>query len=119
MCRGVEVLRRCKTFLATTTISEGPIRVVILKFDNGETAAYFSNEIDMSVEILLETVADRWAIEEFFPDTKETCGAGKQQVRNVWSSIACSNINAWLYGLVELECWDAPVEQLVDRSDRP
>jgi hypothetical protein len=51
--------------------------------------------------------------------TKETWGAGKQQVRNVWSNIACWNINAWLYGLVELECWDTDVEQVVDRSDRP
>ena len=80
MCRGVAVHRRYKTFLATTTITEGPIRVVILKFDNGETAAYFSTEIEMSVEMLLETLADRWAIEEFFHDTKETLGAGKQQV---------------------------------------
>ncbi len=53
------------------------------------------------------------------PRYQETWGAGKQQVRNVWSNIACWNINAWLYGLVELECWDTPVEQLVDRSDRP
>jgi hypothetical protein len=92
---------------------------VILKFDNGETAAYFSTNQNMAVEMILETVAGRWAIEEFFHDTKETWGAGKQQVRNVWSNIACWNINAWLYGLVELECWDTPVEQLVDRSDRP
>lgn len=119
VCRGVAVLRHYKTFLATTTITDRPIRVVILKFDNGETAAYFSTNQNMAVEMILETVAGRWAIEEFFHDTKETWGAGKQQVRNVWSNIACWNINAWLYGLVELECWDTPVEQLVDRSDRP
>lgn len=119
VCRGVAVLRHYKTFLATTSIADGPIRVVIVRFDNGETAAYFSTNPTMSVELILETVAGRWAIEEFFHDTKETWGSGKQQVRNVWSSIACWNINAWLYGLVELECWDAPKEQVVDRSDRP
>ena len=119
VCRGVAVLRHYKSFLATTSIADGPIRVVIVRFDNGETAAYFSTDPNMSVEMILETVAGRWAIEEFFHDTKETWGAGKQQVRNVWSNIACWNINAWLYGLVELECWDADMKQVVDRSDRP
>lgn len=119
VCRGAAVLRHYKTFLATTSIADGPIRVVIVRFDNGETAAYFSTDPDMSVEMILETVAGRWAIEEFFHDTKETWGAGKQQVRNVWSNIACWNINAWLYVLVELECWDAEMKQVVDRSDRP
>lgn len=119
VCRGVTVLRHCKTFLATTSIADGPIRVVIVRFDKGQTAAYFSSDPNMSVEMILETVAGRWAIEEFFHDTKETWGAGKQQVRNVWSNVACWNINAWLYGLVELECWDAEVKAVVDRSDRP
>ena len=45
-------------------------------------------------------------------------GAGQQQVRNVWSSIGCWHLNTWLYSLVELACWDRPVEELVDRSDR-
>lgn len=119
VCRGAAVLRHYKSFLATTSIADSPIRVVIVRFDNGETAAYFSTDPNMSVEMILETVAGRWAIEEFFHDTKETWGAGKQQVRNVWSNIACWNLNAWLYGLVELECWDADMKQMVDRSDRP
>lgn len=119
VCRGVAVLRHYKTFLATTSIADGPIRVVIVRFENGETAAYFSTDPNMSAEVILETVAGRWAIEEFFHDTKETWGAGKQQVRNVWSNIACWNLNAWLYALVELECWDTEMNQVVDRSDRP
>jgi len=102
VCRCVAVLRHYKTFVATTSIADGPIRVVIVRFDAGETAAYFSTDPKMTVEMILETVAGRWAIEEFFHDTKETWGAGKQQVRNVWSNIACWNINAWLYGLDEL-----------------
>ena len=28
---------------------------------------------------------------------------GKQQVRNVWSNVACWNLNAWLFAFVELE----------------
>lgn len=69
--------------------------------------------------MILETVAGRRAIEEFFHETKETWGAGKQQVRNVWSHIAYWNLNAWLYALVELECWDAEMNQVAYRSDRP
>ncbi|MEQ1903866.1 MAG: hypothetical protein ABL888_06755, partial [Pirellulaceae bacterium] len=63
--------------------------------------------------------SDRWAIEEHFHDVKEIWGAGEQQVRNVWSSVGCWNLCGWLYSLVELECWDDPSEQLVERSDRP
>lgn len=119
VCRGVAVLRRFKTFLATTTILDSPIRVVILDFGNGQWAAYFSTDIDMPVEQILDTVAGRWAIEEYFHDTKEVWGAGKQQVRSVWSNIACWNINGWLFTLIELESWETDLEMMVDRSERP
>ncbi len=73
----------------------------------------------MEVRRILETVAGRWAIEEYFHDTKEICGAGKQQDRNIWSNIACWNLNGWLYTMVELESWESKTEDLVDRSARP
>jgi hypothetical protein len=73
----------------------------------------------MPVEQLLEGVAGRWAIEEYFHDSKEAWGAGKQQVRNVWSNIACWNINGWLFTLIELESWETELETMVDRSERP
>ena len=59
-----------------------------------------------------------WAIEEHFHDVKEVWGAGQQQVRNVWSNIACWNLNQWLYTLVELCCWDLDKTALVDRRTR-
>jgi hypothetical protein len=46
-------------------------------------------------------------------------GAGKQQVRSIWSNIACWNINGWLYTLIELASWEVEFEKLVDRSERP
>ena len=73
----------------------------------------------MSIEMILTTVANRWSIEEHFHDVKEIWGAGQQQVRNLYSNIGCWNLCGWLHALVELECWDKPREQLVDRSDRP
>jgi hypothetical protein len=118
-CRGVSVLRRYKTFVATTALVGSPIRVVIVDFGSGSWAAYFSTDIDMEVRMILETVAERWAIEEHFHDTKEVWGAGQQQVRNVWSNIACWNINGWLYTLVEMDSWDKEKATMVDRSDRP
>jgi hypothetical protein len=118
-CRGVMKEGRFKTFLATSHIVGGAVRVVLLEHPNGNWAAYFSTDISMSVEQILKTVSDRWAIEEVFHDVKEIWGAGEQQVRNVWSNVGCWNLCCWLYSLVELECWDQPKEQLVDRSDRP
>lgn len=118
LCRGSKVTRQYKSFLATTHLTGGVIRVVIVKFDNG-WAAYFSTDANVSVENILEMVADRWAIEEHFHDVKEVCGAGQQQVRNVWSNIACWHLNAWLFTMVELCSWDKPHEELSDRTDRP
>jgi len=117
--RGVMVEGRCKTFLATSHIVGSPVRVVLLEHPGGSWAAYTSTDASMNVEAILKAVSDRWAIEEHFHDVKEVWGAGDQQVRNVWSNIGCWNLCGWLYALVELECWDRPSKQLVDRSDRP
>ena len=117
-CRGLEVTRRYKTFLATSRLVGGAIRVVLLEHENGNWAAYFSTDVEMDVKTLLETGANRWAIEEQFHDVKEVWGAGQQQVRNVWSNIGCWHLNTWLYTMVELASWDVPAEELVDRSDR-
>ena len=118
-CRGVLTEGRYKTFLATSHIAGGAVRVVLLEHSSGNWAAYMSTDPSMSVERILQTVSDRWAIEEHFHDVKEIWGAGEQQVRNVWSNIGCWHLCTWLYTLVELECWDHPSEELVDRSDRP
>lgn len=118
-CRGAMVQGRYKTFLATSRLAGGPVRVVLLEHARGNWAAYISTETSMSVQAILRAVSDRWAIEEHFHDVKEVWGAGQQQVRDVWSSVGCWNLCGWLYGLVELESWDLTSEQLVDRSDRP
>jgi hypothetical protein len=118
-CRGVMVERRCKTFLATSRVVGGKVRVVLVEHSRGNWAAYIGTDPAMSEDAILQLVSDRWAIEEHFHDVKEVWGAGQQQVRNVWSSIGCWNLCGWLYGMVELECWDEPAEQLVDRDDRP
>ena len=116
--RGQEVTRQSKTFLATSRLVGGVIRVVIVRFDDG-WAAYFCTDPTADVRDILEAVASRWALEEHFHDVKEVWGAGQQQVRNVWSNIGCWHLNQWLYTLVELCSWDQKKPALTDRSDRP
>jgi hypothetical protein len=118
-CRGVEVTRSYKTFLATSRLISGTIRVVIVRFEDGGWAPYFCTDTSAEVSDILEAVAARWAIEEHFHDVKEVCGAGQQQVRNVWSNIGCWHLNQWMYTWVELCCWDVDKSDLSDRSDRP
>lgn len=118
-CRGVEVTRQYKSFLATSHLVSGEIRVVILRFEDGSWAPYFCTDTSAEVRDILEAVAARWAIEEHFHDVKEVWGAGQQQVRNVWSNMGCWNLNQWMYTLVELCCWDRDKSELTDRSDRP
>lgn len=118
-CRGVMTEGRFKTFLATSHVVGGSVRVVLLQHASGNWAAYISTDTSMSVERILKTVSDRWSIEEHFHDVKEVWGAGQQQVRNVWSSVGCWHLCGWLYTMVELESWDETIEELVDRSDRP
>ncbi len=118
-CRGVEVRRQYKTFLATSRLVSGPIRVVIVRFEDGGWAPYFCTDTTASAGEILEAFASRWAIEEHFHDVKEGWGAGQQQVRNVWSNLGCWHLNQWLYTLVELCCWDEPKSSLTDRGNRP
>lgn len=117
-CRGVEVTRLYKTFLATSRLVSGPIRVVIVRFEDGSWAPYFCTDTSAEVRVILESVAARWAMEEQFHDVKEVWGAGQQQVRNVWSNLGCWHLTGWLYTLVELCCWDRPKSELTDRGSR-
>ena len=118
-CRGAEATRQYKTFLATSRLVSGQIRVVIVRFEDGSWAPYFCTDTSAEVREILEAVAARWAMEEQFHDVKEVWGAGQQQVRNVWSSIGCWHLNPWMYTLVELCCWDVPKSQLTDRRTHP
>ncbi len=119
LCRGVKVTRQVKTFLATSRLVSGVIRVVIVRFGDGGWAPYFCTDASAEVQDILEAVAARWAIEEHFHDVKEVWGAGQQQVRNVWSNIGCWHLNGWLYTLIELCSWDIGKSKLTDRSDHP
>lgn len=118
-CRGVEVTRQFKTFVAMSHLTDELIRVVIVQFEDGGWIPYFCTDASAEVRDILEVAAARWALEEHFHDVKEVWGAGQQQVRNIWSNIACWHLNQWLFTLVELCSWDQDKATLTDRSDRP
>ena len=92
--------------------------MVIVRFEDGNWVPYFCTDTSVTVCNILEVAAARWAIEEHFHDVKEVWGAGQQQVRNVWSNIACWHLNQWMYTLVELCCWDSHKSELTDRRAR-
>jgi DDE superfamily endonuclease len=115
---GEEVTKTIKTFQATWRPAGGAVRVVLVK-EGGGWLAFFCTDPEATAEEVLETVADRGAIEQTFRDVKETRGAGEQQVRNVYSNEACFNMNLWMHSLVEVWTWGKDEEEVVDRSARP
>lgn len=115
---GVEVVKSVKTFLATHPTFGGAIRVVIVKEKNG-LQFFYCTDPEASAREIIETFADRAAIEQVFHDVKEVWGSGQQQVRNLWVNIAAWHLNIWLYTLVELWAWRRSKRQLVHRDDSP
>jgi hypothetical protein len=116
---GKEVTKTYKTFRATYRPARGPIRVVLVREDDGNWVAFCCTDPEAPVAAILEAVADRSAIEQDFKDVKEVEGAGQQQVRNLWANIGAWNICLWAATLVEWWAWGQPKEALCDRSASP
>jgi DDE superfamily endonuclease len=115
---GKNVKKKYKTFLATYEPVGGVIRVVLVKEKHG-WFAYFCSKADASVQEILETVADRAAIEQNFHDVKEVHGAGQQQLRNYYANLAAFHVTLWWHTLIELWAWHKPQDELTDRSASP
>ncbi len=115
---GQRVCKRYKTFLATYPPAYGTIRVVIVQEAQGPQY-FFCTDPTASVQTILETIADRSAIEQDFHDVKEVSGAGQQQVRRLWTNIGAFHLHLWLYTLVELWAWRLSKAAICDRSDSP
>ncbi len=115
---GQRVTKRVKTFLATHHTFGQAIRVVIVDEPNGPQFLYCS-DTTAEVREIVETFADRAAIEQVFHDVKEVWGSGQQQVRNLWANIACWHLNLWAHTLVELWAWKKSARELTHREDSP
>jgi hypothetical protein len=115
---GEPTVKRYKTFVATWRPAGGAIRVVLVDEPTG-WRAYFCTDVSASVADVLETAADRFALEITFRDCKEVVGAGQQQVRFVWASVGAFHLCLWTFTLTEAWAWQRPTEGLVDRSASP
>ena len=118
MTYGSKVVKRVKTFLATHPTFGGVIRVVIVKEKTGPQFFYCTDP-EASTGEIIETFADRAAIEQVFHDVKEIWGSGQQQVRNLWTNIGVWHLNLWMHTLTELWAWRRPARQLTHRDDSP
>jgi hypothetical protein len=115
---GALVVKTLKSFEATWPPAGGRIRVVMVREDKG-WLAYFCTDPSLTVEAILEAMADRGAIEPLFHDVKEVWGAGQQQVRNVYASIGAFTVKLVLYSVVEAWAWARDEAEWVDRSRSP
>jgi len=115
---GRRVTKTYKTFLATWPVVGGIIRVVIVR-ETDRWEPFFCTDPTASVESILECFADRSSIEQVFHDIKEVWGAGEQQVRNLFTNVACYHLNLWMHTLVELWAWNKSAGELCDRSLSP
>jgi len=116
---GREVVKKYKTFLATWRPAGGVIRVVILKENDGSWRAFLCTEAEAEVEVIVQTIQDRWAIEQNYPDLKEVEGIEQVRSRRVWSNVGALNLSLWAHALIEVWAWKRAEESLIDRSDRP
>ena len=117
---GREELIEYKSAILTSHVSDGkPIHVVVSRIVKQETRSdgtvkekigpqgtFVSTNVHLTPEEIIESYSKRFSIEEMFKDLKEVCGLGKQQVRNLESNLACFQILAMNYAIVELWAWD-------------
>lgn len=115
---GEQVTKTYKTFLATWVPIGGVIRVVIVR-EKDRWEAFFCSDPNATVAQILECFADRSSIEQVFHDVKEVWGAGQQQVRNLFTNVACFHLNLWIHTLVELWAWNKSADEIRDRSASP
>ena len=115
---GRQVTKTVKVFEATWEPAGGAILVVLVKEEKG-WLAFFCTDVHVSAAAVLETMADRGAIEQTFKDVKEVWGVQQQQLRNIYACIGAFNVNLWMYSMVEAWAWSADAADLVDRSVSP
>ena len=121
-CRqyGQMVKKRVKWFIATSKLTRGrPIKVVLIKEDNGTWVPLMATDANTEAKEILESYGVRFGIEEVFKDLKEVWGWGKQELRLLESNEAATTMSMLLYGMLELSTWDRSAEELVDRRHCP
>ena len=117
---GQRQTKRVKSFVAVSKLTKWkPVRVVVIKEDDGIWVPLMCTDISRSVQEILESYGVRFGIEEMFKDLKEVWGWGKQEVRLLERNEAATAMNLLLFSMTELATWDRSQGELVDRSFRP
>jgi hypothetical protein len=80
---------------------------------------FFCTDVEASVEEVLATVADRFALETAFRDCKQVVGVGQQQVRFVWANIGAFHVWLWTFTMTEAWAWSRSEVMVVDREASP
>jgi hypothetical protein len=110
-----------KSFLATWRVAGGVVRVVIVPeaSDRSSWRASVGSDPEVTVEEIVQGVADRWGREQVFPDVKENERIGQVQWRKVWANVGAFNLGLWVNSLVAMWGWRREKASLVDRSQSP
>lgn len=116
---GKKEIKRYKTFLATSRLIGGVIRVVLVKNNDGSWEPFFCTDPQATAVEIVEKFSDRSSIEQVFHDTKEVWGSGQQQVRNIWCNVGVFNLNLWMHTLVEIWAWSRAPRKIRNRNDSP
>ncbi len=121
MSRGQVKRWEVKSFLATWRVAGGKVRVVLVRegSDASSWRAYVCDDLEATVEEIVQGVADRWGIEQVNHDVKEIERIGQVQLRKVWANVGAFNLGLWVNSLVELWAWRRGEASLVDRGASP
>jgi hypothetical protein len=111
--------KKYKTFLATTKLTRGIVRIVIVKESDGRWIPLLSTNIDLTAKEIIESYSDRYSIEENYQALKETWQVESPQVRNVYANVGVFHLSVWMYSMVMLWSWDRSHDELCDRSMSP
>jgi hypothetical protein len=112
--------KRVKSFVAVSKLTKWkPVRVVIIKEDEGTWVPLMCTDISRTATEIWESYGVRFGIEEMFKDLKEIWGWGKQEVRLLERNEAATAMNLSLFSMTELATWDRSQAELVDRSCSP
>jgi DDE superfamily endonuclease len=112
------VTKTYKTFLATYRPAGGLTRVVLVREGDG-WAAFFCTGPRATAAQALGAVAERAAVEQGYHDLKGVHGAGQQQLRHYWASVAAFRLSLWAHTPVELWAWRRSAGRLRDRTGSP
>lgn len=116
---GKKKVKQYKTFLATTKLTGGIVRIAIVREPDGRWIPLMSTNVNLSVKEIIESYSDRYSIEENYQELKQTWQLESPQTRNLYANIGVFHLCIWMYSMVQLWSWNQDHGDLCDRSTSP